>query len=189
MPDARAIPLPRPGQGAGRARLAEILRVDHAGELGAVHIYRGQRAVFGAAKGGEAISGQLAEMEGHEAKHLEAFDRLLTDRQVRPTLLTPFWRAAGFALGAGTALLGEKAAHACTEAVESVIEEHYAGQIAELKTRDPALAADLAHFRDEELAHRDHAIEHGARDAPGYPLLAAAIRAGCKLAIRISEKV
>jgi ubiquinone biosynthesis monooxygenase Coq7 len=189
MPDARAIPLPRPGQGSGRARLAEILRVDHAGELGAVHIYRGQRAVFDAAKGGEAISGQLAEMEGHEAVHLKAFDRLLTDRQVRPTLLAPFWRVAGFALGAGTALLGEKAAHACTEAVESVIEDHYAGQIEELKTRDPALAADLTKFRDDELAHRDQAIEQGAKDAPGYPLLAAAIRAGCKLAIRISEKV
>jgi len=189
MSDARAIPLPRPGQGSGRARLAEILRVDHAGELGAVHIYRGQRAVFDAAKGGEAISGQLADMQGHEAEHLKAFDRLLTDRQVRPTLLAPLWRAAGFALGAGTALLGEKAAHACTEAVESVIEAHYAGQIEELTSRDPALAADLAHFREEELAHRDQAIEQGARDAPGYPLLGAVIRAGCKLAIRISEKV
>lgn len=189
MADPRAVPLPRPGQGAGRARLSEILRVDHAGELGAVHIYRGQRAVFGNAKGTEVISGQLAEMEGHEAEHLKAFDRLLTDRQVRPTLLAPFWRAAGFALGAGTALLGEKAAHACTEAVETVIEEHYAGQIAELEHRDPALAADLSKFRDDELAHRDQAIENGAKEAPGYPLLAAAIRAGCRLAIRISEKV
>jgi ubiquinone biosynthesis monooxygenase Coq7 len=185
----RTIPLPRPGLGARRARLAEILRVDHAGELGAVHIYRGQRAVFGSAKGGEAISGQLAEMEDHEAVHLKAFDALLTDRRVRPTLLAPIWRAAGFALGAGTALLGETAAHACTEAVESVIEAHYAGQIAELEAREPALAADLSRFRDDELAHRDQAIEEGARAAPGYPLLSAAIRAGCKLAIRISEKV
>jgi len=189
MTDARAIPLPRPGQGSGRARLAEILRVDHAGELGAVHIYRGQRAVFAAAKGREAISDQLGEMEGHEAVHLKAFDALLTDHGIRPTLFTPLWRAAGFALGAGTALMGEKAAHACTEAVESVIEAHYAGQIAELKDRDPALAADLSRFRDDELAHRDKAIEEGAKDAPGYPLLAAVIRAGCKAAIRISEKM
>jgi ubiquinone biosynthesis monooxygenase Coq7 len=188
MPD-RTIPLPRPGQGAGRARLSEILRVDHAGELGAVHIYRGQRAVFAAAKGREAISDQLEAMEGHEAAHLKAFDALLTDRRVRPTLLAPLWRAAGFALGAGTALLGEKAAHACTEAVESVIEKHYAGQIEELAGRDPALAADLSKFRDDELGHRDIAIEQGAKDAPGYPLLAAAIRAGCKLAIKVSEKV
>jgi ubiquinone biosynthesis monooxygenase Coq7 len=185
----RAIPLPRPGLGARRARLSEILRVDHAGELGAVHIYRGQRAVFAAAKGREVISGHLAEMEGHEAVHLEAFDALLTDRGVRPTLLAPIWRAAGFALGAGTALLGETAAHACTEVVESVIEAHYASQIAELESSEPDLAADITRFRADELAHRDQAIEEGARNAPGYPLLSAAIRAGCKLAIRISEKV
>jgi ubiquinone biosynthesis monooxygenase Coq7 len=193
MPDAEAethrTPLPRPGPGSGRARMAEILRVDHAGELGAVHIYRGQRSVFAGGKGHEGISEQLAEMEGHEAEHLKAFDALLTDRQVRPTLLAPFWRAAGFALGAGTALLGEKAAHACTEAVESVIEQHYAGQIAELERRDPPLAADLAKFRDDELRHRDKALESGAKDAPGYVLLSAAIRAGCRLAIKISEKV
>jgi ubiquinone biosynthesis monooxygenase Coq7 len=188
MPD-RASPLPRPGQGSGRTRLSEILRVDHAGELGAVHIYRGQRAVFDAAEGHERIADQLSEMEGHEAVHLKAFDALLTDHSVRPTLFAPFWRAAGFALGAGTALMGEKAAHACTEAVESVIEQHYAGQIRELETRDPALAADLTKFRNDELAHRDHALAEGAKDAPGYPILAAAIRAGCRLAIRISEKV
>ncbi|MCC7268302.1 MAG: demethoxyubiquinone hydroxylase family protein, partial [Caulobacteraceae bacterium] len=111
---ARPVPF-RPGVGGYRSRLEEILRVDHAGELGAVHIYRGQRAVLGAAPGKERIAGQLAEMEGHEAEHLARFDRLLTEHRVRPTALTPFWRVAGFALGAGTALLGEKAAHACTE--------------------------------------------------------------------------
>ncbi|MDP9102596.1 MAG: demethoxyubiquinone hydroxylase family protein [Pseudomonadota bacterium] len=179
----------RPGAGAPEARLAEILRVDHAGELAAVHIYRGQRAVFGASKDHEAIQDQLQDMEGHEAVHLAAFDTLLNDREVRPTVFAPLWRAAGFALGAGTALLGEKAAHACTEAVETVIEQHYAGQIAELATRDPTLAADLSRFRNDELAHRDEAIAHGAKDAPGYPLLAAVIRAGCKAAIKLSEKL
>lgn len=180
---------PRPGLGGASARLAEILRVDHAGELGAVHIYRGQRAVLGAARGHERIAGQLAEMEGHEAVHLARFDRLLNDHRVRPTVMTPFWRVAGFALGAGTALLGDKAAHACTEAVESVIEQHYAGQIAELEGREPELAAELSRFRDEELAHRDKAVEEGAREAPGYPVLAAVIRAGCRAAIKISEKL
>ena len=179
---------PRPGRGAVGARLAEILRVDHAGELGAVHIYRGQRAVFDAAGRGR-IAGQLAEMEAHEAVHLARFDELLTEHRVRPTLLAPVWRAAGFALGAGTALLGEKAAHACTEAVETVIGDHYAGQVAELERRDPETAAELARFRDEELAHRDTAIAEGAREAPGYRLLSAAIRLGCRAAIRISEKV
>ncbi len=180
---------PRPGRGAMATRMAEILRVDHAGELGAVHIYRGQRAVLGQAPGRERIAGQLAEMEGHEAEHLARFDRLLTERGVRPTAMAPVWRLAGFALGAGTALLGEKAAHACTEAVETVIEQHYAGQVAELAERDPGLAAELAKFRDEELAHRDIALEEGAREAPGYGLLAAVIRTGCRAAIKISEKV
>jgi ubiquinone biosynthesis monooxygenase Coq7 len=182
----RPIP-PRPGVDAPAARLAEILRVDHAGELGAVHIYRGQRAVLNRAPGKDRIAFQLQEMEAHEAEHLAAFNRLLTERRVRPTLLAPVWRAAGFTLGAATALMGEKAAHACTEAVESVIEEHYAGQIEELAERDPGLAADLTRFRDEELAHRDQALAEGAREAPGYPVLAAVIRAGCRAAIKISE--
>ncbi len=184
----RPIP-PRPGRGALEARLAEILRVDHAGELGAVHIYRGQRAVLGAARGRERIAGQLAEMEGHEQVHLARFDAILTERGVRPTAMVPLWRLAGFALGAGTALLGEKAAHACTEAVETVIEAHYAGQIAELADREPALAAELSQFRDEELAHRDQAVAEGAKEAVGYPLLASVIRAGCRAAILISEKL
>ena len=180
---------PRPGPHGASARLAEILRVDHAGELGAVHIYRGQRAVLNHAPGKDRIAFQLQEMEGHEAEHLAAFDRLLSEGGVRPTLMTPLWRIAGFALGAGTALLGEKAAHACTEAVETVIEQHYAGQIAELATTEPALSADLARFRDEELHHRDLAVEEGAREAAGYPVLAAMIRAGCRAAIKISEKL
>ena len=96
---------------------------------------------------------------------------------------------AGFALGAGTALMGEKAAHACTEAVESVIEQHYAGQIAELSEQEPELAAQLSQFRDEELAHRDLAVEEGAHQAPGYAALSAVIRAGCRAAIKLSEKV
>ena len=185
---ARPVPF-RPGLGGYRGRLEEILRVDHAGELGAVHIYRGQRAVLGAAPGKERIAGQLAEMEGHEAEHLARFDKLLTEHRVRPTALTPFWRVAGFALGAGTALLGEKAAHACTEAVETVIEGHYAGQIAELSEREPELAAELTRFRDEELAHRDQAVEEGAHEALGHAVLAAVIRAGCRAAIKISEKL
>ncbi|HET9159030.1 MAG TPA: demethoxyubiquinone hydroxylase family protein [Caulobacteraceae bacterium] len=180
---------PRPGRGAVAQRLAEILRVDHAGELGAVHIYRGQRAVLNAAPHKDRIAYQLQEMEAQEAEHLTAFDGLLNEHRVRPTLLAPIWRAAGFALGVGAALMGEKAAHACTEAVETVIEEHYAGQIEELKDRDPALAERLKKFRDEELAHRDLAVEEGALQAPGYALLSAMIRAGCRAAIKISEKV
>jgi ubiquinone biosynthesis monooxygenase Coq7 len=113
----------------------------------------------------------------------------LTQRRVRPTAVAPLWRVAGFALGAATALIGETAVHACTEAVESVIEDHYAGQIAELAIDEPELAAELTRFREEELAHRDQALDEGARSAPAYPVLAAVIRAGCRAAIRISEKL
>jgi ubiquinone biosynthesis monooxygenase Coq7 len=183
-------PMPaRPGRGASASRLAEILRVDHAGELAAVHIYRGQQAVFAAAAGKGALSETFKDLREQEAEHLKAFDGLLAQRQVRPSLLTPLWRAAAFALGAGTALMGEAAAHACTDAVEQVIEEHYAGQIEELEGREPELAAQLSRFRDDELAHQAHAVEEGARAAPAYPILAAAIRAGCRAAIRTAEKI
>ena len=184
----RRIPLARPGRGASQRRRAEILRVDHAGEYAAVHIYRAQRAVFEGRAGRESIAADMGGMQAQEAVHLARFDALLNAERVRPTIMTPVWRLAALALGTGTALMGEKAAHACTEAVESVIEEHYADQIAELKDRDPALAAELAIFRDEEMAHHDHAVSQGSRDAPGYELLSTVIRAGCRAAIKISER-
>lgn len=185
----RRIPLARPGRGASQRRRAGILRVDHAGEYAAVHIYRAQQAVFEGRAGRESIAADMGGMQAQEAVHLARFDALLNAERVRPTIMTPVWRLAALALGTGTALMGEKAAHACTEAVESVIEEHYADQIAELKDRDPALAAELAIFRDEELAHHDHAVSHGSRDAPGYELLSTVIRAGCRAAIKISERI
>lgn len=184
----RRIPLARPGRGASQRRRAEILRVDHAGEYAAVHIYRAQRAVFEGRAGRESIAADMGDMQAQEAVHLARFDALLNAGRVRPTIMTPVWRLAALALGTGTALMGEKAAHACTEAVESVIGEHYADQIAELKDRDPALAAELSVFRDEELAHHDHAVSHGSRDAPGYDLLSTVIKAGCRAAIKISER-
>jgi ubiquinone biosynthesis monooxygenase Coq7 len=182
-------PPTRPGRDADRVRLAEILRVDHAGELGAVAIYQGQQAVFSALERPPKIAQDLKGMAEHEAAHLAAFDALLTARGVRPTVLTPFWRLAGFALGAATALMGEKAAHACTEAVESVIERHYADQIEELRQREPQLAAELSSYRNDELAHRDHAVAEGAHEAPGYRLMSAVIGAGCRGAIKLAEKI
>jgi len=178
------------GRPVPRERRDEMLRVDHAGEYGAVAIYKGQLAVFRRQAGREKITGQLEEMAAQEQDHLDAFDKLLAAGSVRPTAMSPVWNAAGFALGAATALMGEKAAHACTEAVETVIEEHYGDQVAELDAAgDADLAARLAKFRDDEIAHRDLAAAEGARHAPGYPLLSAAIRFGCRVAIRISEKV
>jgi 3-demethoxyubiquinol 3-hydroxylase len=184
----RPIP-PRPGTGGRAARLAEMLRVDHAGELAAGAIYRGQRAVLRASPGAGRTLAQISDLEAQEDEHLARFDALLLERRVRPSLLAPLWRAAGFGLGAATALIGEKAAHACTEAVETVIEGHYAAQIAEIEAGEPGLAAELSRFRDDEIAHRDIAVAEGAHEAAGYPLLTAVIRAGCRAAIRIAEKV
>jgi ubiquinone biosynthesis monooxygenase Coq7 len=179
---------PRPGSGATRRRLEEILRVDHAGELAAVHIYKGQSMVFSDTPKRE-LSEQFEHMQGEEQVHLDAFEGLLREKNIRPTAMSPVWRLAALGLGVGTALLGEKAAHACTEAVEEVIAGHYAEQIAELEPSDPELAARLTQFRDDEISHHDRAVEQGAREATAYPLLSALIKTGCRVAIKISEKI
>ena len=170
-------------------RVGEMLRVDHAGEYGAVAIYQGQRAVFSALPHKMRTASLINEMEEGEQHHLETFDRLLLERGVRPTLLSPLWHGAGFALGAATALMGEKAAMACTAAVEDVIEKHYAEQVEELETSDPDLCETLTEFREDELEHKTTAQEEGAADAPGYRLLSAAIGAGCRVAIKLAEKI
>ena len=179
------------GNGVIRRRLEEMIRVDHAGEAGAVRIYEGQLAVFRAARPGARIVADLEHMAKDEEIHLDAFNRILNERRVRPTLMTPLWGAAGFALGAATALLGEKAAHACTAAVEEVIDEHYRAQVQELETSagEAELRDMVETFREEEVAHRDKALAEGAEDAPGYPVLSGAIKAACRLAIRVSEKI
>ncbi|MCB2112236.1 MAG: demethoxyubiquinone hydroxylase family protein [Parvularculaceae bacterium] len=182
-------PLDRKRPGARDRRIGEMLRVDHAGEHGAVKIYSGQRAVFDALPGKAAIAEKLREMEDGEVEHLNTFNRLLAERGVRPTLLSPIWSVAGFGLGAATALMGVKAAMACTAAVEEVIEKHYAGQAELLDEADPSLAQTVRAFREDELAHKATAEAHGALEAPGYGVLKAAIQAGCRLAIRLAEKV
>lgn len=175
--------------GPRERRTAEMIRVDHAGEHGAVQIYRGQRAVFENRPGRERIADLLKEMEDGEAHHLETFNRISTERGVRPTLFSPIWSAAGYGLGALTALMGERAAMACTSAVEEVIEEHYREQEIELGDADPELSETIAQFREDETQHKNTAIEEGAELAPGYPILKAVIQAGCRLAIRASEKL
>ncbi len=191
---AAAVPTPdrqtgagsMPGDPAPRQLLERIIRVDQAGEFGAVRIYQGQRAVLGrSASCGEA----LRKMEEEERRHLQAFDELIGQRRVRPTLLQPLWHAMGFALGAGTALLGEKAAMACTVAVEEVIEGHYAGQLEQLGDDEVDLKKTVTEFRDDELRHRDVGLASGAEQAPAYPLLSAAIKSGARLAIWLSERV
>lgn len=180
----------RPGRTGGDARVGEMIRVDHAGEYGAVQIYKGQRAVFAKLPHKARIAGQLRQMEADEQHHLDAFDRLIMERNARPTALAPIWNIAGYGLGAATALLGERAAHACTEAVESVIEGHYGEQVEELRTLgEHELADTFARFQAEETEHKELATEEGAKSAFGYPLLSAAIKLGCRVAIRVTERV
>ncbi|NQU57637.1 MAG: demethoxyubiquinone hydroxylase family protein [Rhodospirillales bacterium] len=172
-----------------RAQLIErFIRVDQAGEYGAVRIYEGQLSVLGKSESAPVISHMLKQ----EVAHLDTFSKMIGERRVRPTALLPIWHIAGFALGAGTALLGEKAAMACTVAVEEVIDEHYAGQVEKLEAMggdEQDLKQTCEKFRLEELEHRDTGLEHGAEQAPGYEALSALVRTGSRLAIWLSERI
>ena len=174
-----------PGDRVARDDRARMIRVDQAGEYGATRIYAGQMAVLRRGRAAAAIR----EMAEQEHRHLAQFDRLVIERRVRPTVLSPLWHLAGYALGAATALLGERAAMACTVAVEEVIDGHYAQQAERLGDGDDALAEAIRTARADELAHRDTALAHDAAEAPGYELLSAAIKTGARLAIWLSERV
>jgi len=163
-----------------------MLRVDQAGEYGATRIYAGQLAVLGDR---HPAATMIHRMAAQEQGHLKHFDQLLAERGVRPTVLQPFWRVAGFALGAATALMSPQAAMACTAAVEDEIDAHYSEQLEALGSDDPPLSASIAEFQADEQEHRDAAIEAGAEDSFGYPVLYSTIRAGCRLAIELSKRI
>jgi ubiquinone biosynthesis monooxygenase Coq7 len=174
-----------PGDLTREELIQRMIRVNHAGEFGAQRIYEGQLAVLGRSADGETIR----HMKVQEDRHLAAFERLLVERRVRPTALYPLWNLAGFALGAGTALLGPKAAMACTIAVEEVIDEHYARQSAQLGEDEAELRETIEEFRAEEQEHRDTALAHSGEDAPGHLALRRVIQAGTRAAIWLSERV
>ncbi|XP_032897114.1 5-demethoxyubiquinone hydroxylase, mitochondrial [Amblyraja radiata] len=177
------------GSRAQRQLLGRIIRVDQAGEFGAIRIYAGQMAVLG----GTAVGPLIQQMWDQEKEHLKKFNELIVDHRVRPTLLMPIWNIAGFMLGAGTALLGKESAMACTVAVEETISQHYNNQIRVLMEDDPERHKDLLEvlrkFRDEEVEHHDTGLAHGAEMAPAYSLLKNVIQVGCKAAIYISERI
>jgi 3-demethoxyubiquinol 3-hydroxylase len=173
-----------PGDAPPAAEIARILRVDHAGEYGAMRIYEGQLDVLGHRR----ASGAIRQMAATEERHLERFEALLRERQVRPTLLHPIWSVAGYALGVTTALLGERAAMACTVAVEEVIDEHYRHQAEKLGDQDAALRETIRSFRGDEIAHRDVALAHGAEGAPGYDLIGTVVKTGSRVAIWLSTR-
>ena len=169
-----------------RDTLEQIIRVDHAGEYGATRIYDGQIAVFGKSS---KIGKTIQHMADQEQEHIDKFNELILEHRVRPTALLPVWNIAGFALGASTALLGEKAAMACTVAVEKVIGEHYQEQLDLLEDDQKDLKKTISKFRDDELEHHDIGIEHDAENAPGYKIMTKVIEIGCKTAIAISKKI
>lgn len=174
-----------PGDPSPEEAVRRMIRVDHAGEVGATRIYAGQLAVLGKSR----LGPEIKRMAAQEIRHREVFDRMIAARRVRPTALRPLWDVAGFALGAATALLGERAAMACTVAVEEVIEEHYQKQAEALGDSEPELREVIEEFRAEEIEHRDIGQAHGAELTPGYPVLRAVIGAGSKLAIWLSTRI
>ena len=174
-----------PGDLADKEFINEVIRVDHAGEYGAKRIYEGQMAVLKNSKSFDTIK----HMAEQEEEHLAYFSGEIAKRHVRPTALMPVWHVGAFVMGAATALMGEKAAMACTVAVEEVIDEHYQEQLAALGDDEVDLKRNIAKFREEELEHRDIGLENKAEEAAGYFFLRGAVRAATKMAIEISKKV
>jgi ubiquinone biosynthesis monooxygenase Coq7 len=183
-PRERTLDEAMPGEPQRETAVARMIRVDQAGEYGAARIYAGQLAVLSRTRAAPA----LRRMAEQEQRHLDEFNRLMVERRARPTLLQPLWHVAGFALGAATAMLGEKAAMACTVAVEEVIDEHYRRQCRRLGESEPQLRDTIEEFREDELEHRDVALQHGAKEAPGYAPLTFAIKNASRLAIWLSER-
>ncbi|MBL0317873.1 MAG: demethoxyubiquinone hydroxylase family protein [Alphaproteobacteria bacterium] len=175
-----------PGNRSHEEDIKRMIRVNHAGEYGAKRIYAGQISVLGKSHLGPT----LKHMAEQEEVHLDYFEKEMVKRQVRPTVLQPLWHMAGYALGAATALLGEKAAMACTVAVEEVIDAHYQEQLNKLNHtgEETELSHSIRQFQAEELEHRNIGIAHHAEQAPGYALLSHAIKTGSKLAIWLSTR-
>lgn len=174
-----------PGDLSKEEYLHRMLRVDQAGEYGAVRIYAGQLAVLKRKESAPLIR----HMAEQEQRHLDTFNHLVAQRRVRPTALQPLWHVGGWLMGAGTALLGEKAAMACTAAVESVIDGHYRKQEEALTADEAHLRETIAEFRREEMEHHDTALANGAEESPFYALLTSAVKAQTKLAIWLSERI
>lgn len=172
--------------GDAKRRTDSMIRVNQAGEYGASRIYAGQLAVMGD-RG--PVARAIAGMAVQEERHRLFFDKMMAQRSVRPTVLQPIWDVAGFALGAVTAAIGPEAAMACTVAVETEIDNHYSEQLAQLGDSDPDLSAAIADFQADEVEHRETALASGAENAPAYPLMIAAIRLGCRVAIATAKRI
>ena len=169
--------------------LEEIIRVDHAGERGAIKIYEGQLLALKTFKRDEFLKKKIEEMKEHEKEHYEFFDKEIQKRNIKPTKLLPLWDLLGVGLGFGTAMLGKKAAMLCTASVEEVIDKHYLNQINQLDISEKDLKKKITKFRQDEIDHKDIAYDEGATKKGPYFLLDKIIKTGSKIAINISEKI
>ena len=169
--------------------LEEIIRVDHAGERGAIKIYEGQLLALKTIKQDNDLKDKIEEMKEQEKEHLEYFEKEIQKRKIKPTYLLPVWDLVGVALGFGTALLGKKAAMLCTASVEEVIEDHYQNQLKKLGNDEMDLKTKIEKFKADEVEHKNMAYESGATNKGLYSIMDKVIRTGSRIAITISEKI
>ena len=172
-----------------KKKIEEFIRVDHAGERGAIKIYEGQLLALNTFIKNEQLKKTIEEMKEHEKEHFEYFENEIKERNIKPTRLLPLWDLLGVGLGFGTTILGKKAAMLCTASVEEVIQEHYADQITQLEVDEKKLKDKITKFRDDELNHKDIAYEKGATKKGPYSILDKVIKTSSKIAIKISEKI
>jgi len=172
-----------------KKELEQFIRVDHAGERGAIKIYEGQLLALNTISNNEKLKKKIEEMKVHEQEHADFFDKEIKKRNIKPTKLLPLWDLIGVGIGFGSTILGNKAAMLCTASVEEVIDEHYQNQINKIGDDEKALKKKIIKFREDELHHKDIAYENGATKEGPYSLLDKLIKAGSKIAISISEKI
>ena len=169
--------------------LEQFIRVDHAGERGAIKIYEGQLLALKTFMKNDKLKNQIEEMKKHEKEHAEFFDKEIKKRNIKPTKILPLWDLLGVGLGFGSTILGTKAAMLCTASVEEVIDEHYQNQINRIEDDEKELKKKIVKFREDELHHKDIAYENGASKAGVYSILDKVIKTGSRIAITISEKI
>ena len=174
---------------ANKKKVEEFIRVDHAGERGAIKIYEGQLLALNTIVKDESLKKIIEEMKVHEEEHCNFFENEIKKRNIKPTKLLPFWDLLGIGLGFGSTILGKKAAMLCTASVEEVIDEHYQNQINHLENDEKELKSKIVKFRDDELHHKDIAYEEGATKEGFYSIMDKIIKSGSKIAIKISEKI
>ena len=172
-----------------KKKIEEFIRVDHAGERGAVKIYEGQLLALNTFVKDDSLKKTIEEMKVHEKEHCDFFENEIKKRKINPTKLLPLWDLLGVGLGFGSTLLGKKAAMLCTASVEEVIDEHYLSQIKQLGNDEKNLKKKITKFRQDELNHKDIAYEKGATKKGIYSILDLVIKTGSKIAINISEKI